>query len=106
MNDDNFYKEQLNQLSMKVEELTTYKQRNFSIYKNINPTYIYITIPILTTLILLITKPDIIMVKIKDGSTFFTETKISYLRLFVCVMVVILIEVIIYFLLNINKKKI
>lgn len=106
MNDDNYYKEQLNQLSVKVDELTAYKQKNFDIYNKINPTYIYISVPILTFLILFVTKPDIIMVKVKDGNTFFTDTKISYLKLFVSVMVVILIEVIIYFLLNINKKKI
>ena len=106
MNDDNFYKEQLNQLSMKVDELTTYKQKNFSIYKYVNPTYIYITIPILTTLILLVTKPDIIMVKTNNGNTFFTDTKLSYLKLFVSIMVVVLLEVIVYFLLTINKKKI
>ena len=32
MNDDNYYKEQLNQLSVKVDELTAYKQKNFDIY--------------------------------------------------------------------------
>ena len=106
MNDDSYYKEQLNQLSMKVDELTAYKQKNFDIFNKVNPTYIYIGLPILTFLILFVTKADIIMVKIKNENTFFTETKISYLRLFVSIMVVILIEVIIYFLLNINKKKI
>ena len=79
MNDDNYYKEQLNQLSVKVDELTAYKQKNFDIYNKINPMYIYISVPILTFLILYVTKPDIIMVKVKDGNTFFTETKISYL---------------------------
>ena len=103
---DNFYKDQFNQLSTKVNELVSYKaQNNFSLNYNINSIYIYIGLPIILTIYLVISKPNIVMSEIKNGKTFFTESKLSYVKVAVIISFLILFEVAVYFILNINKKK-
>ena len=103
---DNFYKDQFNQLSTKVNELVSYKaQNNFSLNYNINTMYIYLGLPIILTIYLIISKPNIVMTEIKNGKTFFTETKLSYFKVAFIISLLILFEVVVYFILNINKKK-
>ena len=55
--------------------------------------------------ILILIKPKIVMVSIKDDKTFFTEDKLSYVKVFCIVMFVIILEVIIYFINNVKKKE-
>lgn len=107
MNDnENFYKDQFNQLSTKVNELVSYKpQNNFRLYDNINMMYLYVGLPILILIYLVMRKPSIVMTEKNNGKTFFTESKLSYVKVAVIILFLILFEVAIYFILNINKKK-
>ena len=108
MNNDDHYLEKLNQLTNKVNDITSITQKSFIpnfIPKNINPLYIYIGIPIIIFFILILIKPKIVMVSIKDDKTFFTEDKLSYVKVFCIVMFVIIVEVIIYFINNVKKKE-
>jgi hypothetical protein len=45
------------------------------------------------------------MVSIKDDKTFFTEDKLSYVKVFCIVMFIIILEIIIYFINNVKKKE-
>lgn len=105
--DEEIYKDKLLILSNKVDEMTSVRQKSFipNIIPNyINPMYIYIGIPIICYIILFITKPDIIMVKMTDNNTFFTSTKISYYKLFLITIFIIIVELILYFTINVKRK--
>jgi hypothetical protein len=94
-------------LSDKVDEITSVRKKSFIpniIPKNINYLYVYIGIPIICCIILTITKPKIVMTETKDKSTFFIDRKLSYSKLFFIIIFVIMVEIIIYFLLNVKIK--
>ena len=108
MNNDDHYEEKLNQLTNKVNDITTVRQKSFMptfIPKNINPIYIYIGIPLIIFFILIVAKPKIVMDSIKNDKTFFTESKLSYIKVFCIIMFVIILEVVIYFINNVKKKE-
>lgn len=107
MNDnDNLYKDQFNQLYTRVNDLVSYKQQsNFRLNYNINSIYIYVGLPIIIAIYLIIGKPNIVMTENNNGKTFFTESKVSYIKVAVIISFLTLFEVAIYFILNINKKK-
>ena len=105
--DEEIYKDKLLSLSNKVDEMTSVRQKSFIpniIPKYVNPIYIYIGIPIICYIILFLTKPGIIMVKTTDNNTFFTSSKISYYKLFLVIMSIIMIELILYFIVNVKRK--
>jgi len=103
---DNFYKDQFNQLSTKVNDLVSYKQQNnFRLNYNINSKYLYIGLPIILAIYLVIRKPSIVITEKNNGKTFFTESNLSYIKVAVIISFLILFEVAVYFILNINKKK-
>ena len=108
MNNDDHYQEKLTQLTNKVNDITSIRQTSFRpafFPKNINPIYIYIAIPIILFFILIVAKPKIVTESIKDNKTFFTESKLSYIKVFCIIMFVIILEVVIYFINNVKKKE-
>lgn len=98
------YNNRLNQLVNKVNYVTDVKQKSLIPIK-FSPIYIYIGIPILFFIILLITKPGIIMSEFKDEKTFFIDKKINYFKVLLFTGIICVISCIIYFINNFKNKK-
>ena len=102
------YDTKINDLNEKVNQILNNKQQSyipsFMKFKNINMLHFYIGIPIIFFIIFIITRPNIIMSEVKDPKTFFKTKKISYIKLFLILLLIIGIEVIVYFILNIKTK--
>ena len=102
------YDTKINDLSEKVHQLLNNTQQtyipSFLKFKNINILHVYIAIPIIFFIIFIIIRPNIIMTEVKDPKTFFVTKKVSYIKLFLILLLIIGIEVIIYFVLNIKSK--
>jgi hypothetical protein len=98
------YKNRLNQLVNKVNHVTDVKQKSLIPIK-FNILYIYIGVPILFFIILLITKPGIIMTEVKDEKTFFIDKKINYIKVLLFTGIAGVISCVIYFVNNFKNKK-
>lgn len=100
------YNKKIKDLHSKIEQLNNNSKINLLPFLDIqNINIIYFVIPVFIFILLIITKPNIIMSKVKNKTTFLYDNKINYLKMFLIILFLIFIEIIIYFILNMKSSK-